>query len=85
MSFHVESQVYAEWNSGYSCPVVIIFPRDSGVQLRGSCLLEAFMLCPVVCSFTDKPHCIIFTSELSPLVTHLQRRTEPADASKVTS
>lgn len=49
------------------------------------CLLEAFMPCPVVCSFTGKPHCIIFTSELSPLVTHLQRWTEPADASKVTS
>lgn len=58
--FPIESQVYAEWSSGYSFPVVIIFPGDAGVQLmrrlRTSLrLLEVFTPCPGVCSFTGKP------------------------------
>lgn len=65
------------------------FPGDAGVQLRGHRGPALFSggphVCPVVCPFTGKPHCIIATSKLNSLVTHAQRQTEPADASEVTS
>lgn len=73
--FHVESEVYVEWNSGYSCPVfvviiiIIIFLGDAGMQFMrlstSSVSVGGLHTVPrvVLCSFTGKPHCIFSTSK----------------------